>query len=173
MQQEVTFPLISTTNFKKTKPLLVAVFFISWFSILLFFIPWYFALILAIGSIWIPRLISKLSRTITRIGILTLGTENIKFIYLDSSTITFEIKEIEDFKIERGATHHYAEISTPHGTQRDLYPPESHDNWISFTHNGKSYKHEFSIMDEHINARFEVIILELRRKYPDFYYASI
>ncbi len=124
-------------------------------------------------SIWFPRLISNLSKTIHAIGDITLGPETIKINLTATPQTSFNINELKDFRIIRNATHHYAVHSTVHVTEREMYPPESHDNWISFIHHDIPYKYEFSITDEEMNARFETIILQLRKSYLDFYYASI
>jgi len=146
-------------------PFLVTGFFISYFSALFFFLPVFFAILLGIPSIFIPWLISDFSKNLKPIGTLKVNSREIVITPLNSQPLIFPIIELQNFRIIRNATHHQ--------TEREIYPPDSHDNWISFDFNQVSYKYEFGITNKIENLQFESMINTLRRDYSGFYYASI
>lgn len=73
--------------------------------------------------------------------------------------------EIEDLKIERGATYHYE-------YKKDNYLFEA-DNWISFLYHGKVHKCEFIIDSAKKNKQFEQLVHQLRTWKQKFVYKSI
>ena len=165
LDKTITLHLINSKSYRKTLPFLIAAFFISYFSVLFFFLPVYIAILLGLPSFFLPWVMSYLSKNLRPIGQLTINYKEISITEQGAPATVFPIIELQDFRIIRNATHHQ--------TERELYPPDSHNNWISFSYNQRTFKHEFGITSKKENELFEAVITELRETYADFYYASI
>ncbi|MEM1321394.1 MAG: hypothetical protein AAGG75_14155 [Bacteroidota bacterium] len=88
-------------------------------------------------------------------------------LYIDTSTIAisgdnfeaaaFDMTQVKNIKIERGATYHLAYREDDEW----LY---SGDNWLEFSYQGQRYVYEFEIDSEEKNAEFEGLLKELREQ---------
>ncbi|MEP6795253.1 MAG: hypothetical protein ABJB16_13065 [Saprospiraceae bacterium] len=99
------------------------------------------------------------------LGSLIIGTDIISISLNNMTPVTYPVPDLKDLKISRGSTVHHIDDTR--------YPPETNDNWISFTSNNIPYKYEFAIENVLENEAFEKVINELRGMYPSFYYESI
>jgi hypothetical protein len=99
------------------------------------------------------------------LGSLDIRTDIISISFKNLATVTFPVQDLKDLKISRGSTVHHIDDTR--------YPPETNDNWISFTANNITYKYEFAIENVLENDAFEKVINELRGRYDSFYYESI
>ena len=77
----------------------------------------------------------------------------------------FNISEIENLEIQRGATYHYT-----HQYDNELI---DFNNFLRFTKNGKSYEYEFCIDSKAKNEAFENMIYSLQKNRTKLYYTSI
>jgi hypothetical protein len=157
--------IINSRNYKRFKPLLIIAFLATYFLSFVFTFPWQVVVALIVLNLLLIVLMSGLSKNFDVKGFLSLDHKNIVLEELNVNPVIVPISGLTDFKIIRNATVHYADT--------DMYPPETHNNWISFSFNNRPYKFEFCIMDKEENEKFESIINLLRREYPDFHYASI
>ncbi|MBK9984854.1 MAG: hypothetical protein IPP15_21245 [Saprospiraceae bacterium] len=105
------------------------------------------------------------SRNYEILGSLIIGTDSISISLNNISPVTYPVLDLKNFKISRGATVHHIDDTR--------YPPETNDNWISFTFNGTAYKYEFAIENVLENDAFEKVVNEVRGMYDSFYYESI
>jgi hypothetical protein len=110
-------------------------------------------------------LLYKYSANHKRLGFLKLDTSFITVNYNNNPEIIFEIEKLDNIKISRGATIHYA--------YKEFTPPETNDNWIYISCNNSNYAYEFMIDNEILNSSFEEMIRALRKKYLNFTYESI
>jgi hypothetical protein len=99
------------------------------------------------------------------LGSLIIGTDIISISLNNMALVTYPVPELKDLRISRGSTVHHIDDTR--------YPPETNDNWISFTSASISYKYEFAIENVLENDAFEKVINEMRGMYDSFYYESI
>lgn len=100
-----------------------------------------------------------------RKGTLEISSDYLRITSNDGISNFYPINEIENFKISRGSTVHYA--------YKETMPPETNDSWLFFKHNSIEHKYEFMISCKNENTRFEEIVQILRKKYAKLYYESI
>ena len=100
-----------------------------------------------------------------RKGILEISSDYLRIASNDGISNLYPIHEIENFKISRGSTVHYA--------HKETVPPETNDSWLFFKHHSIEHKYEFMISCKNENARFEEMVQILRKKYAKLYYESI
>jgi hypothetical protein len=86
-------------------------------------------------------------------------------VFNQSHNFLIKFEEIENLKIERGATYHYE-------YKRDNYLHKA-NNWVSFMHDEKPHKYEFIIDSSQKNEEFEQLIIELRKSRVRCEYLSI
>ncbi len=99
------------------------------------------------------------------LGSLIIGIDLISISLNNDAPSVYPVPDLKDLRISRGSTVHHIDDTS--------YPPETNDNWISFTYNNISYKYEFAIKNVLENDAFEKVISELRGMYDSLYYESI
>ncbi len=99
------------------------------------------------------------------LGSLIIGTDIISISLNNMAPVAYPVPDLKDLRISRGSTVHHIDDTR--------YPPETNDNWISFTSDGNAYTYEFAIENVLENDAFEKVINELRGRYDSFYYESI
>ncbi len=174
----VTLKIINSKRYTRLRPIRYSIYIICF---LLFYIPirplgrpsvtdylginrtLVYGVLIAL--IIIAIILYRYSKNYEWHGNLTLDSDHVTISLFNLEPLSFSIPELKNFKISRGSTVHH--------TEDDRYPPETNDNWISFTINEIEYKYEFSIETLEINNEFEKVIYDLRNKYNSFYYESI
>lgn len=162
--ENVRLKLINSTLYKRLKPFLVAAFFISYFLSWVYTLPMAFVLVLVALNLMVPLVLRVYSKNFKHAGYLSIDENHIVLAKKFGSPLIVPIAQMEDFKISRGATVHYPD---------EVYAPDTHDNWISFTYNKHLYKAEFCISNRQENESFEKMIGRLRRTHSNFYYETI
>jgi hypothetical protein len=124
-----------------------------------------YVLLLLLILIIVATCIYFYSKNYEILGSLIIGTDMISISLNNREPVTYPVPDLRDLRISRGSTVHHIDDTR--------YPPETNDNWISFTSNNITYKYEFAIENVLENDAFEKVINELRGMYDSFYYESI
>lgn len=162
--QHVTLTIIDSSLYKKLRPFLIVGFLASYFLSFVFTFPAIVIYLLIGLNILVPIIMYLYSKNFQSKGILAIDENNIIISKHNTAPIIVPITSISAFKISRGSEVHY---------DTGIYPPETHNNWITFAFNNQSYKLEFAIADKTDNENFEDVIQILRQKHPAFLFESI
>ena len=163
--ENLNLKLINSKTYKIIYPFLVAGFLISYTLSFVFFFSMTVIILMTALSLFIPVIVTLFAKNFKETGRLSIDIRHIVVVQNEKPPLIIPIEMLQDLKISRGSTVHLQD--------RGPYPAETHDNWITFTFNGKPYKLEFCITDKEESDAFELMIYRLKGVYGGFRFESI